>query len=193
MNPPIADHVPEVRHVEQPVDLVDLALVDLQRVAQPFAKPGAHRRVDLEPDHLAEAATAQLLLDGLEQVVGLVGDVVVGVAGDAEEGVVGDLHAGEERPEVGGDQVLQRHQGPSGVADRDEPAEQLLRHLHPGDDLGPLIGIAERHAEAQRQVGDVGERPPEADRQRRQRREDALLERTVELLALGRARPLAAR
>ena len=51
---------------------------------------------DLEADHLAEAAAAHLLLDGLEQVVGLVGDVVVGVAGDPEERVVDDLHPREE-------------------------------------------------------------------------------------------------
>ena len=48
----------------------------------------------------------------------------------------------------------------------DEPAEQLLRHLHPSDDLGALIGIAERHRQAQREVRDVWERAPEADRQR---------------------------
>src|SRR6476469_8326780 len=63
---PHADHIPEVRHVEKPLDLVDLALVDLQCFAQPLPQPRTHRPVDLEPDHLAEAATAQLLLDSLQ-------------------------------------------------------------------------------------------------------------------------------
>ena len=186
-------HVPEVGHVEQAVDLVELALVDLQRVAQPFAKPRAHPAVDLEPDHLAEAAAAELLLHRLKKVVGLVGDVVVGVAGDPEEGIVGHLHAREERLQVGGDQVLERDQRRARLADRDEPPEQLLRHLDPSDHLGSLVRIAERHCQAQRQVRDVGKRAPEADRKGSQRREDALLERPVELHALAGAGALRAR
>ena len=41
--------------------------------------------LDLEPHDLAEAPAAQLGLDGLQQVVGLVGDLEVGVARDAED------------------------------------------------------------------------------------------------------------
>ncbi len=80
--------LPQVAHVEQPLDVVDLDLVD----AQPLDQPGAQRRIhagaDLEPDDLAEAPPAQLVLDRLQQVVGLVGDLEVGVAGDPEQ-VVG--------------------------------------------------------------------------------------------------------
>ena len=64
--------------------------------------------VDLEAHDLAEAPPAQLGLDRAQQVVGLVGDVEVGVARDAEEAVVDDLHAGEERVEVGRDELLER-------------------------------------------------------------------------------------
>ena len=60
------------------------------------------------PHDLAEAAAAQLGLDGLEQVVGLVGDLEVGVARDAEHAAVDDLHAREQRVEVGGDDLLER-------------------------------------------------------------------------------------
>ena len=53
-----------------------------------------HRALDLEPDGLAEAAPAQLLLDRQQQVVRLVLlDREVGVAGDPEEVVLHDLHA----------------------------------------------------------------------------------------------------
>ena len=55
---------------------------------------------DLEPDHLAEAPAPELVLDGREQVVGLVGDVEVGVARHPEEAVGDDLHPGEQRVEV---------------------------------------------------------------------------------------------
>ena len=65
-------------------------------LAQRRAHPGA----DLEPHDLAEAPAAQLVLDGLQQVVGLVGDGEVGVARDAEDVVVDDLHAREQRVEV---------------------------------------------------------------------------------------------
>ena len=179
-------HVPEVGQVEQALDLIELALVDLQRVAQLLAQPGAHRPVDLEPHDLAEAAAPELLLDRLQQVVGLVGDVVVRVARDPEERVVGHLHARET-----GSPRLAAIRSSSGT--RVVPVspistkrpQQLLRHLDPGDDLGALVRVAEADGQAQRQVRDVRERPAEPDRQRGQRREDALLEHAVELLALA--------
>ena len=86
--------------------------------------------VDLEPDGLAEAPAAQLGLDRLQEVVGLVGDLEVGVARDAEEAVADDLHAREQRPEVGGDDVLERDEGVRRVVDLDEAVEHLVRDLH---------------------------------------------------------------
>ena len=103
-----ARDLPEVVEVEQPLDGVDLALLDLERLGQPGAQRCAHRGVDLEAHDLAEAPAAQLGLDRAQQVVGLVGDLEVRVAGDAEDAVVDDLHAREERVEVAGDEVLER-------------------------------------------------------------------------------------
>ena len=94
--------------------------------------------------------------------------------------MVDHLGAGEERVEVGGDRLLQRHEDLVALADRQEAAEQLLRHLDAGDDLGAALGIAQQHAEAEREVGDVGEGPAEPDHQRRQRREDLLVEAGVD-------------
>ena len=52
---------------------------------------------DLEPDGRAEAAVEQLLLERLDEVLGLVlVDLDVLVAGDAELVVLEDLHAGEQ-------------------------------------------------------------------------------------------------
>ena len=65
---------------------------------------------DLDAHDLAEAPAAQLVLDRLQQVGGVVGDLEVGVARDAEDVVVDDLHAREQRVEVVGDHVLERHQ-----------------------------------------------------------------------------------
>ena len=65
-----------------------------------WRRAGLMPALDLDAHDLAEAAPAQLGLDRLEEVVGLVGDLEVGVARDAEDAVVEDLHAREERVEV---------------------------------------------------------------------------------------------
>ena len=114
--------VAEVAEVDQAVDVVDLALLEPQRVDQLLAQLRVHPGRDLEPHDLAEAAAADLVLDRLQEVVGLVGDVEVGVAGDPEVAVVDDLGAGEERVEVGGDRLLERDEGGALVAERQEAA-----------------------------------------------------------------------
>ena len=98
---------------------------------------------DLEAHGPAELAAPQLDLDRGEQVVGLLlleGEV--GVAGDPE-GVGGlDLHAGEQLVEVGGDDLLERHE-PLAVGHHHEPRQQV-GHLDPGE--APLAGdrVAQR-------------------------------------------------
>ena len=178
------DDVPEVAEVERALHLVDLAFLDLHRVDQLLAKAFAHPRRDLQANDLAEAAPAKLLLDGLEHVVGLVGDVVVGVAGDAEGRVVEDLHAGEERTEVRRDEVLERHEDRVLAIEAKEAPQELLRDLDARERLRAGVRIAQHHGEAEGQVGDVGERAPEPDEERRQGREDPALEQAVELRAL---------
>ena len=79
------DDVPQVVEVEQAVDLEHVVGVDLERARDLLAHRRAHAGADLDPHGLAEAPRAQLVLDGLQQVVGLVGDREVGVAGDAED------------------------------------------------------------------------------------------------------------
>ncbi len=175
--------VVEVAEVDQAVDVVDLAVFQPQGADQLLAQLRVHPGGDLQPHDLAEAAAADLVLDRLQEVVGLVGNGEIGVAGDPEVAVVDHLGAGEEQVEVGGDRLLQRHEGLAVLAERQEAAEQLLRHLDPGDDLGPALGIAQQHAEAEREVGDVGEGAAEPDHQRRQRREDLLVEAGVDLAA----------
>ena len=143
--------------------------------------------VDLEAHDLAEAPAAQLGLDGAQQVVGLVGDLEVGVARDAEEAVVDDLHAREERVEVGRDDLLERDERrrprPTGTKRGSISLGTFTRakvvHLR--------LRVAHEDGERQRQVGDVGERAPEPDGERREDREDLAAEALVERLALARA------
>ena len=63
------------------------------------------------------AAPAQDRLDRLEQVLVFVLELEVGVAGDPERVVREDLHAGEQRVEVGRDDLLERHE-PLAVGER---------------------------------------------------------------------------
>ena len=157
----------------------------VQRVHERLAQALAHAGPDLDPHDLAEAALAQLLLDGAEQVVGLVVDREVGVARDPEDVVVDDLHAREERVQVLGDQALERDERPA-VTDREEARQHLLRHLHARERLLRGLRVADEHRERQRQVRDVGERPAEPDGERRQDREDLALEALGQLLAVAR-------
>ena len=104
------DDLPQRAHVEQAVDRVDLVVLDAEQGGQRGAQLLRAARADLDPDDLAEAPPAQLVLDRLQQVGGVVGDLEIGVAGDPEDVAVGDLHAREERVEVVGDDVLERHE-----------------------------------------------------------------------------------
>ena len=66
-----------------------------------------------------------------------------------------------------------------------EPAEDR-RHLDPGEVLLAGLGVAHEDGEVEREPGDVGERVGRVDRQRRQHREDPLLEQPLaELLLLA--------
>ena len=94
------DDLPQVVEVEQPVDLEDVLGLGLERPLELLAHVAAHARLDLDAHDLAEAPPAQLVLDRLQQVVGLVGDVEVGVARDPEDRRVEDLHPREEPVEV---------------------------------------------------------------------------------------------
>jgi hypothetical protein len=178
--------LPQVGEVEQPLDDVDLARLDLEGTGQFGAQLRAHLAVDLEAHDLAEAPAAQLGLDRAQQVVGLVGDVEVGVAGDAEEAVVDDLHAWEERVEVGRDELLERDERDVAaiVVRGHEAREHLLGHLHAREGRHLRLRVAHEHREREREIGDVGERAPEPDRQRGEHGEDLAPEALVEHLAL---------
>ncbi len=129
-----ADHrrIAQLRKPRELDDLPERAHVEQSRrrgrsppppsPARPTSSPrsGAEQRVaELDAHDLAEAPAAQLVLDGLQQVGGVVGDLEIGVAGDAEDVVVDDLHPREEHVEVVGDDVLEWHErrarGPGGA------------------------------------------------------------------------------
>ena len=141
--------LPEGAHVEQPVDGVDFVLGHAGRSEQLAAQGRGAVGAELDPHDLAEAPATQLVLDRLQQVGGVVGDLQVGVAGDAEGAVVHDLHAGEEHVEVVGDHLLERHERDSLGAltglDGDEAGEDLGGDLHAGEHGLVVDGVAHEH------------------------------------------------
>ena len=175
------DDLPQVVEVEQAVDLEDVL------VARPRARASscsriarAHAGADLDAHDLAEAPAAQLVLDRLQQVVGLVGDREVGVAGDAEDvrsrrsPCPGTARRGARRSGPRAARTCARRRpGRSAAASPSAPSRARTSATS-------ADRVAHEHAERQREVGDVGERAPEADRQRRQHREDLAPEALVE-------------
>ena len=93
-----------------------------------------------------------------------------------------DLHAREELVEVGGDDLLEGHEALA-VGHHHEAGQQR-RHLHPGEAALAGVGVAHDDGQVERQVGDVRERVAGVDGERREHREDALLEHLVEVLAV---------
>ena len=84
--PGTLDDVPQVVEVEQAVDLEDVARLDLERARRAArASRRSCRRSTSTRTTSPKRRRAQLVLDRLQQVVGLVGDREVGVAGDAED------------------------------------------------------------------------------------------------------------
>ena len=180
---------------------IDLGLGDAELADQQVEHVVVDVLGDLEPHRRAEPAPGQLLLQRVEEVLGVVLlDLEVLVAGDPEGVVLAHLHAGEEVLQVGRDQVLERHEPRLvrvGVA-RVHRAER-----RPWSSIGTkrgssggtltrakcsLLGLGVDHDDGQveREAGDVGERVRRVDGQRRQHREDLLAEHHAQPLLLGR-------
>ena len=160
--------------------------------AEPLLEPREHRRRDrardLEADDGAEPALAQLALDRLEQVVGVVGDLGVAVAGETERDALDHLHLGEEPREEVRDRRLERDLQAT-LADREEAGEPS-GHLDPCEALLARLGVAHDDTEAEREAGDVRERLAGADRERGQHRDRSAARRCARARrALRQSRP----
>ena len=145
-------------------------------------------RADLHAHDLPEAPAAQLVLDGLQQVGGVVGDLQVSIAGDPEHVVLDDFHPRKQRVQVVGDHVLQGHQRDLvGVCrlHSHKARQNLGGNLHAREHGLAVDRVSDQHREAERQVGDVGKRPSRSDRQGGERREDDSPEVQRQLRALA--------
>ncbi|MDQ0991688.1 hypothetical protein QFZ74_002916 [Streptomyces sp. V3I7] len=168
---------------------VHLGLADLQLTHQQVEHLAVDGLLDLEAHRRPEAAPHELLLQGLEQVLGVVLlDLEVLVAGEPEGVGLQHLHAREELLQVRGDDVLQRDV-PAGRGLQE--AGQQRRHLHAGEVLVAADRVADDDGQVQRQPGDVREGVRGVHGQRGQHREDLLPEQGEQprLLLLGQLAP----
>ena len=148
---------------------------------------------DLEAHGAAALAAAQLFLDRLEQIVGLVlVDAEVRVARDAERAAADDAEAGEQIARVHRDEILEQHErearrgrraghrpGASGGAAAARTSLMRFkhrRHLDDGDDGLPLRDLllfaVKEDREVEAAVAEHGERVARVDGERRQHRPD---------------------
>ena len=129
----------EVGEVERPGDRVDLVVRDAEPCCEPLEHRARHRARDLEPHDVAEAAPAQLQLDRLEQVVGLVRDLEVGVARDAEAARSTISIPGKSRR---GSARSRSRAAEAGRAAEREEARQALGHLDAREALLAALRVA---------------------------------------------------
>ena len=148
---------------------------DLELGGQQLGQVLTHVCLDLEPEGLAEAASAQLHLNGDQQIVRLVLlEHEVGVAGHPEGVVVADGHAREQRVQVGGDDLLERDEALA-VGHHHE-AGQRRGHLDTGDAAFARRRVLHLDHQVEREVRDVGEGVPGVDGQRGEHGIDLTLE-----------------
>ena len=176
-------HRPQAAEVERPVDRVHVVLADLELAHEELAHLGGHVGGYLEPHGAPAPPRPQLELHRGEQVVGLlVPQRGVGVTSDPEREVGFDLHAGEQHVEMRGDHLLE---GDEALAvGHDDEAWEKSGDLHAREPAVAAGRVAHHHREVQREVGDVRERVPRVDTERREHREDALVEHAHHVLAV---------
>lgn len=86
----------QLGEVERAVDPVDLPVLCIDASGETLDHLGGRRGAHLDADGIPEAAFPQLTFHGLEQVVGIVGDLEIPVARDAEGSPLDDRYPGKE-------------------------------------------------------------------------------------------------
>ncbi len=145
----------QLGEVERALDAVDLRLVRLEAALEPGDHLGRCRGAHLDPHDVAEATATELTLDRLEEVRCVVGDLEVGVARHPEHRTLDDLHAGEERGQEVGDDLLERNVQ-TATAECEE-ARQALGDLHAREALVARLRVLGEDREREREARDVRE------------------------------------
>ena len=166
---------PKTAQPDRRVNRVDGLGPQVELAQEQLAHRVGHAVLDLEAHRSTEAAAAQLHLECDEQVLGLFFfECEVGVAGDAERLGLAEDHAGKERVEVRGDDLLDGDE--SVLVGELEESRQDRGHLHPGDPLLGGRGVPDLDGDVEREIRDHGEGMPRIDGERGEDRVDVALE-----------------
>ena len=137
----------EAAQVEGALQVEHLVGGDVELGGEELEDLRGHRWLDLEAYGRTELASQQLLLEGLQQVLGIVLlDLEVLVAGHPEGVVRDDLHSGEQQVEMGGNDLFERDEATGGGG---HPAIDDGRHLDPGEAFLACLGVAHDEREVE--------------------------------------------
>ena len=166
---------------------VEVARFEVEDPEQPTSHFLGAILLHLKADGCAAVHMAEFLLDGMEQVVGLLlVDIEVAVTGDAEEVSAQNLHPMEERPDIVLDETAEKDEVVAllvGLVGEGNDARQDARHLDDGQ-VGVEPISLEMDDDIEALVEKLGEGMRRIDRQRREDREDLVVEELLEVLAL---------
>ena len=181
--------LPQTREVEHAPDLVAILRGQAKPAQEECPRRLRHGPLHFKPDRLAEAAPTKLFLDRHQEVVRVIlFEGQVGVAGHPEEVVLDDLHAGEQRVQVGLDDLVDEHE--MGRFHLQE-ARQDLGHFDPREVGLARLWIAQADRDRKAQGRDVREGMAGVHRERREDREDLVEEPlTKDLVVFGDGRVL---
>ncbi len=169
----------QLGEVERALDPVHLGRVGAEPESQSVDHLLRGRRAHLDADDVAEAALAQLGLDGFEKVCRVVGHFEVGVPCHAEHGALDDRDARKELRQEMRDDLLERDEE-TVIAELQE-AWESLGDLDSCEPLLTRLRVCDEHRERERQPGDVRKRLARADGERGQHGVDVALEALLEL------------
>ncbi len=175
---PVQRH--EAGEVDRAGHPVDVAVLEVEGRNQHLDKALVRRLGDLQPHRVAPHPLAEVLLDGLEQVLASSSSIVRSLLRVTRKTVWPSTRKPpNSRPQVGRDHVLQQHE-PEPVRRRAGQRHHPVEHrgdLDHGEQLLQLAGLLalDQEREVQALVVQVRERVPGVDRQRGQDRIDLVL------------------
>ena len=191
-----AVHAAELKEhgqVQRAGQTVYLVLAHAELVGEQLGEEGARGVRDLQADRRSEAAAQQLLLHGVEQVLGVIlFHVDVLVTSHAEGAGLLDDHAREQGFQMRGDELFHGDEAVTlvlglliGHVVHRHQARQVARDLDAGEVRLAGGRVLHNHGQVDGAAGDVGERVGRVDGERRQDREHLLAVVAREALLLG--------